>query len=281
MDYGRMIAQHVISGADVTVGCIEVPRMEAVGFGVMKIDASARIVDFVEKPADPPGMPDDPDRALASMGIYVFRTKALMQILHDDAADPTSSHDFGRDIIPLLVRKGGAVAHRFSESCVRSRSEAEPYWRDVGTVDAFWEANIDLTDFVPALDLFDNDWPIWTYSEVTPPAKFVHNEEGRKGMATSSLVCGGCIISGAEVDKSLLFTGVHAHSFGQLTHAVVLPYVQIGRHARLTRVVIDRSVVIPEGLVVGEDPEDDARRFRRTERGVCLITQSMIDRLQG
>jgi glucose-1-phosphate adenylyltransferase len=281
MDYGRMIAQHVMSGADVTVGCIEVPRMEATGFGVMKIDSGARIVDFVEKPADPPGMPDDPDRALASMGIYVFRTSTLMRILQEDAADPKSSHDFGKDIIPSLVRSGAAVAHRFSESCVRSGAEPEPYWRDVGTVDAFWEANIDLTDFVPALDLYDNGWPIWTFSEVTPPAKFIHNEEGRKGVATSSLVCGGCIISGAEIDKSLLFTGVHAHSFGQLTHAVVLPYVQIGRHARLTRVVIDRGVVIPEGLVVGEDPEEDARRFRRTERGVCLITQSMIDRLQG
>jgi glucose-1-phosphate adenylyltransferase len=281
MDYGRMIAQHVMSGADVTVGCIEVPRMEATGFGVMKIDPSARIVDFVEKPADPPGMPDDPDQALASMGIYVFRTSTLMRILQEDATDPESSHDFGKDIIPSLVRKGSAVAHRFSESCVRSGAEPEPYWRDVGTVDAFWEANIDLTDFVPALDLYDHNWPIWTFSEVTPPAKFIHNEEGRKGVATSSLVCGGCIISGAEIDKSLLFTGVHAHSFGQLTHAVVLPYVQIGRHARLTRVVIDRGVVIPEGLVVGEDPEEDARRFRRTERGVCLITQSMIDRLQG
>jgi glucose-1-phosphate adenylyltransferase len=281
MDYGRMIAQHVMSGADVTVGCIEVPRMEATGFGVMKVDASARIVDFVEKPADPPGMPDDPDRALASMGIYVFRTSTLMRILQEDAADPRSSHDFGKDIIPALVRKGGAVAHRFSDSCVRSGAEAEPYWRDVGTVDAFWEANIDLTDFVPALDLYDHNWPIWTFSEVTPPAKFIHNEEGRKGVATSSLVCGGCIISGAEIDKSLLFTGVHAHSFGQLTHAVVLPYVQIGRRARLTKVVIDRGVVIPEGLVVGEDPEEDARRFRRTDRGICLITQSMIDRLQG
>jgi glucose-1-phosphate adenylyltransferase len=281
MDYGRMLAQHVFSDADVTVGCIDVPRMEATGFGVMAVDQTSRIVEFVEKPADPPAMPDDPDRALASMGIYVFRTKVLIDLLRADAANPASSHDFGKDIVPSLVKQGKAVAHRFSESCVRSSAEKEPYWRDVGTIDAFWEANIDLTDFVPALDLYDSYWPIWTYSEVTPPAKFIHNEEGRKGVATSSLVSGGCIISGAQIDKSLLFTGVHAHSFGQLTHAVVLPYVQIGRHSRLTRVVIDRGVVIPDGLVVGEDPDEDARRFRRTDKGICLITQSMIDRLQS
>jgi glucose-1-phosphate adenylyltransferase len=281
MNYGNMLAQHVVSGADVTVGCIEVPRMEATGFGVMKTDASSRIVEFVEKPADPPAMPDDPDRALASMGIYVFRTKVLIDLLRADADDPASSHDFGKDIVPSLVTQGKAIAHRFSDSCVRSGAEKEPYWRDVGTIDAFWEANIDLTDFVPALDLYDSNWPVWSYSEVTPPAKFIHNEEGRRGIATSSLVCGGCIISGAQVDMSLLFTGVHAHSYGHLTHAVVLPYAQIGQHARLTRVVVDRGVVIPDGLVVGEDPDEDARHFRRTEKGICLITQSMIDRWQS
>ena len=164
---------------------------------------------------------------------------------------------------------------------MRSGTEAEPYWRDVGTIDAFWEANIDLTDFVPSLDLYDRDWPIWTYGEITPPAKFVHDEDGRRGTATSSLVSGGCIISGARIDKSLLFTGVTAHSYGQLTHAVVLPYVMIGRNVRLTKVVIDRGVTIPEGLVVGEDPKEDERRFRRTANGVCLITQPMINRLQG
>ncbi len=281
MDYELMLDQHVESGADVTVGCIEVPRMDATGFGVMKIDATNRIVDFVEKPADPPGMPDNPDLALASMGIYVFHTKRLIDLLRKDADAPHSSHDFGKDIIPSLVRDGKAVAHRFSESCVRSGTEAEPYWRDVGTIDAFWEANIDLTDFVPSLDLYDRDWPIWTYGEITPPAKFVHDEDGRRGTATSSLVSGGCIISGARIDKSLLFTGVTAHSYGQLTHAVVLPYVMIGRNVRLTKVVIDRGVTIPEGLVVGEDPKEDERRFRRTANGVCLITQPMINRLQG
>ncbi|WP_229428506.1 glucose-1-phosphate adenylyltransferase [Microvirga pudoricolor] len=280
MDYGLMLAQHVESGADVTVGCIEVPRMEATAFGVMEIDTTSRIIDFVEKPADPPAMPGQPDLALASMGIYVFHTKVLLELLRQDADDPHSNHDFGKDIIPALVRDGKAVAHKFSDSCVRSGAEPEPYWRDVGTVDAFWEANIDLTDFVPALDLYDKDWPIWTYGEITPPAKFIHDEEGRRGMATSSLVSGGCIISGAGIDKSLLFTGVRAHSYSRLTHTVALPYVTIHRKAQLSRVVIDRGVVIPEGLVVGEDPEEDARRFRRTANGICLITQPMIDRLQ-
>jgi glucose-1-phosphate adenylyltransferase len=280
MDYEHMLAQHVESGADVTVGCVEVPRMEATGFGVVKADATGRIVDFVEKPADPPSMPGVPDKAFASMGIYVFRTKLLLDLLREDANDRKSNHDFGKDIIPGLVRHGKAVAHRFGDSCVRSGGEAEPYWRDVGTIDAFWEANIDLTDFVPALDLYDRAWPIWTYAEITPPAKFIHDENSRRGMATSSLVSGGCIISGAVIDKSLLFTGVKAHSYGQLTHAVVLPYVTLGRNVRLNKVVIDRGVSIPEGLVVGEDPEEDARRFRRTESGVCLITQPMINRLR-
>jgi glucose-1-phosphate adenylyltransferase len=280
MDYGLMLEQHVDSGADVTVGCIEVPRTDASGFGVMHIDRSDCIVSFLEKPAKPPGMPDKPDRALASMGIYVFEREFLFEQLRRDAEDPSSKHDFGGDIIPYLVKNGKAVAHRFTTSCVRGDNEPEAYWRDVGTIDAYWEANVDLTDFVPALDLYDRDWPIWTYAEITPPAKFIHDEDGRRGMATSSLVSGGCIISGSRIDKSLLFTGVHAHSYSVLQHVVALPYVQINRHARLKKVVIDRGVTIPAGLVIGEDPEEDARRFRRTASGVCLITQAMIDRLQ-
>jgi glucose-1-phosphate adenylyltransferase len=280
MDYELMLEQHVNSHADVTVGCIEVPRQAATGFGVMHIDEENRIIDFLEKPADPPGMPDKPAMALASMGIYAFDTGLMLDQLERDADDPNSSHDFGKDIIPYLVRHGKAVAHRFPESCVRSESEKEAYWRDVGTIDAYWEANIDLTDFEPALDLYDSDWPIWTFAEITPPAKFVHDQDGRRGMAISSLVSGGCIISGSRVDKSLLFTGVHARSYSKLEHIVALPYVQIGRGARLRKVVIDRGVEIPPGLVVGEDPELDARRFRRTEKGVCLITQAMIDQLQ-
>lgn len=279
-DYEIMLDQHVSSRADVTVGCIEVPRMEATGFGVMAIDENARIIDFVEKPADPPAMPGRPDLALASMGIYVFKTNFLIDLLRKDQDDPNSSHDFGKDIIPAIVKGGKAIAHKFSDSCVRSSSEAEPYWRDVGTIDAFWEANIDLTDFIPSLDLYDHKWPIWTYTELTPPAKFIHDEDGRRGAATSSLVSGGCIISGSRVDKSLLFTGVHAHSYSDVEHCVILPYVQVNRGARLTKCVVDKGVIIPSGLVVGEDPELDASRFRRSEGGVCLITQDMIDRLQ-
>lgn len=281
MDYEVMLEQHESSGADVTVGCIEVPRTEATAFGVMHVDEQDRIVAFLEKPADPPGMPDKPDLALASMGIYVFERELLFEQLLRDAEDPDSRHDFGGDIIPYLVKHGKAVAHRFATSCVRSSSEVEAYWRDAGTVDAYWKANIDLTDFAPALDLYDRTWPIWTYAEITPPAKFIHDEEGRRGTATSSMVSGGCIISGSRIDKSLLFTGVHAHSYSELEHVVALPYVDIGRGARLKKVVIDRGVTIPERLVVGEDPAADARRFRRTEAGVCLITESMIEGLQA
>jgi glucose-1-phosphate adenylyltransferase len=226
-------------------------------------------------------MPDNPDMALASMGIYVFTTRFLFDQLARDAATPGSSRDFGKDIIPYLVEHGKAVAHRFTRSCVRSAAESQAYWRDVGTVDAYWEANIDLTATVPALDLFDRDWPIWSFAEMAPPAKFVHNEDGRRGHAISSLVSGGCIVSGAFLCRSLVFTGVHAHSHAHIENAVILPYVDIGRSARLRNVVIDRGVKIPEGLVVGEDPERDAQRFRRTERGICLITQPMIDRLAG
>ncbi len=279
MDYELMLQQHVDQGADVTVGCLEVPRGDASGFGVMAVDAADRIVSFLEKPADPPGIPGSPDMALASMGIYVFNTSFLFEQLRRDAADPASSRDFGKDIIPHLVQHGNAVAHRFASSCVRSSSETQAYWRDVGTVDAYWDANIDLTDVVPALDLFDHDWPIWTYAEVTPPAKFVHNEAGRRGEAVNSLISGGCIVSGAALCRSLLFTGVHVHSFAHVENAVILPSVDVGRSARLANVVIDRGVRIPEGLVVGDDPALDAQRFRRTERGICLITQPMIDRL--
>ena len=279
MDYELMLAQHVDQKADVTVGCLEVPRMEATGFGVMHVDEKDRIVAFVEKPADPPGMPDKPDMALASMGIYVFRTKFLMDELRRDAAAKGSSRDFGKDIIPHIVKNGKAVAHRFARSCVRSTFEGEAYWRDVGTVDAYWEANIDLTDITPELDIYDREWPIWTYAEIKPPAKFVHDQDGRRGTAVSSLVAGDCIISGAALKRSLLFTGVRVNSFSSLEDAVVLPDCQIGRSATLRKVVLDRGVIIPEGLSVGFDEEEDTRRFRRTASGICLITQDMIDRL--
>ena len=280
-DYSRMIRQHVETGADVTVGCIEVPRMEATGFGVMKVDDNDRILDFVEKPADPPAMPGHPDLALASMGIYVFEAEYLYGLLQKDAENPDSKNDFGGDIVPDIVKNGHAVAHPFSRSCVRSGNEPEPYWRDVGTIDAFWKANIDLTDFTPELDLYDNSWPIWTYSELTAPAKFIHNEEGRRGQAVSSMVSGGCIISGSQLHRCLMFTGVRVNLFSTLDGVVALPYVEIGRNARLTKVVIDRGVVIPDGLVVGEDPELDAKRFHRSDGGVCLITEPMIEALDN
>ncbi|NOG69446.1 glucose-1-phosphate adenylyltransferase [Roseicella sp. DB1501] len=281
MDYEVMLQQHLDRRADVTVSCMTVPRAEASAFGVVKVDAADRIVDFIEKPANPPGLPDAPESAFVSMGIYVFETRVLIEQLRRDAADPASSHDFGKDIIPRMVREGSAQAHRFEESCVRSAMEISPYWRDVGTVDAYWEANIDLTDIVPPLDIFDKDWPIWTYGEVVPPAKFVHDQAGRRGEAISSLVSGGCIVSGAAARRSLLFTGVRLHSYAQIEGAVLLPGVDVGRHARLRNVVVDRGVHIPEGLVVGEEPALDARRFRRTDRGICLVTQAMLDRIEA
>jgi glucose-1-phosphate adenylyltransferase len=279
MDYELMLQQHVDSRADVTIGVLEVPRMEATEFGVMAVDKKDNIIDFVEKPKDPPGLPDNPEVALASMGIYVFETEFLAGLLRRDAVTKGSSRDFGKDIIPYVVKNGKAVAHRFTKSCVRSPLEKQAYWRDAGTLDAYWEANIDLTDTLPSLDLYDRDWPIWTYGEVTPPAKFVHDLEGRRGSAIASLVSGGCIVSGASIKRALLFTNVRVNSFSNLEDAVVLPDVEVGRNASLTKVIIDSSVKIPEGLVVGEDPVLDAKRFRRSEKGVCLITQPMIDRL--
>jgi glucose-1-phosphate adenylyltransferase len=279
MDYEHMLQQHVQQNADVTVACLEVPCAEATGFGVMDVDENDVIKSFIEKPKKPPSMPGKPGISLASMGIYVFETKFLLEELRRDAADPSSSHDFGKDLIPYLVKYGKAVAHSFERSCVRSESESGFYWRDVGTVDAYWAANIDLTAVVPELDIYDTNWPVWTYNEVTPPAKFVHDEDGRRGLAISSLVSGACIISGATMRRTLLSTGARVNSFSAVENAVILPYVEVGRSARLKNVVIDAGVKIPEGLVVGEDPALDAMRFRRTERGICLITQPMIDKI--
>jgi len=278
MDYEMMLAQHVEAGADVTVGCLTVPRMEATGFGVMAVDEKKLIVDFVEKPADPPGMPGNPDMALASMGLYVFDWKFLRELLLADMANAESSHDFGKDLIPYVVKNGKAVAHEFNDSCVMSGSETAPYWRDVGTIDAFWRANIDLTDFVPEVDIYHHEWPIWTYNELNPPAKFIHDEQSRRGSAVSSMVAGGCIISGSHIDQSLLFTGCHTHSFSRLTRVVALPRVVVNRRARLKNVIIDRGVEIPAGLVIGDDPEEDARWFRRSDSGICLVTKPMVER---
>ena len=278
MDYSRMLEFHAEKGAMCTVGCIEVPRMEATAFGVMAVDEQSRIVDFVEKPADPPPMPGNPDRALASMGIYAFNAEYLYAELQRDIANASSSHDFGRDIIPAAVRNGVAWAQPFGGSCVRSEEEEEPYWRDVGTIDAYWEANIDLTATAPQLNLYDTDWPIWTWQEQLPPAKFVHNEADRRGVAIESMVSGGCIISGA-LFRSLLFSKCRVHSYSKVNWSVLLPGVQVGRGVRLEKVVVDRGCVLPDGLVVGEDPVSDAQRFYRTEGGVTLITSDMLAKL--
>ena len=279
MDYSRMLAYHVDKGAECTVACIEVPLAQASAFGVMAVDATWRITDFIEKPASPPAMPGTPDRALASMGIYVFNAAYLYRELERNMAQVDSSHDFGKDIIPRTVALGCAVAHPFSESCVISGTEKEPYWRDVGTIDAYWEANIDLTATEPALNLYDKNWPIWTWQLQLPPAKFVLNEDGRRGGAVQSMVSGGCVISGSTISNSLLFSGCHVHSYCKVEGAVLLPDVEVHRHARLTRVVVDRGCKIPSGMVIGEDPADDARRFYRSEGGVTLVTQEMISKL--
>ena len=280
MDYARMLADHALSGAGVTVGCIEVDRQEAKAFGVMAIDENKKVTSFVEKPADPPAMPGKPDRSLASMGIYIFTADYLYRMLDEDIALEGSSHDFGKDIIPKAVGEGQVVAHFFQDSCVYNSEKAPAYWHDVGTIDAYWEANIDLTATVPELNLYDRSWPIWTYQEQLPPAKFVHNEANRRGEAIESSVSAGCILSGS-VHNSLLFSNCRVHSYTQIHGAVLLPEVQVGRNVRLTKVVVDRGCRIPDGLVVGEDPAEDARRFYRSEGGVTLITPRMLEKLQG
>ncbi len=279
MDYSIMLADHVKQGKGVTVGCLEVERQEAKAFGVMAIDDKRFITAFVEKPDDPPPMPGNPNVSLASMGIYVFTAEYLYRLLEEDVADPNSSHDFGRDIIPKAVREGQASAHPFSMSCIPNPPHTIPYWRDVGTVDAFWAANLDLASTDPALNMYDRNWPIWTYQEQLPPAKFVHDEESRRGKAINSLVSGGCIVSGAHISNSVLFSNVLVRSYARVDQAVVLPDVDIGRYCRLSKVVIDRRCTLPEGLVVGEDAAEDARRFHRTDEGVVLITREMLEKL--
>ena len=280
MNYAIMLADHVAMGRDCTVGCIEVDRDEAKAFGVMAIDERRNITSFVEKPDDPPCIPGKPDRALASMGIYVFNARFLYRELERDMADPTSSHDFGKDIIPKAVKAGRAAAHPFELSCVGRRMGSQPYWRDVGTIDAYWDANMDLTATDPLLNLYDTRWPIWTYQPQLPPAKFVHNAQDRRGMAIESLVSGGCIVSGS-VYRSLLFSQVRVHSYSQVEWSVLLPNVTVGRGARLTRVIADRGCVIPDGMVVGEDAQLDGQRFFRSPSGITLITREMLQRLDG
>ncbi|NCN69668.1 MAG: glucose-1-phosphate adenylyltransferase [Betaproteobacteria bacterium] len=275
MDYGRVLAAHVAHQADLTVACIEVPLNEASSFGVMSVDSENRVVDFTEKPAKPLPMPGTHDKALASMGIYVFNANFLYEQLLRDADDPKSSHDFGKDIIPHCVKRYRTYAQNFSESCV-----AEPgkpaYWRDVGTLDAYWAANLDLVQVTPDLDLYSENWPIWTWQPQTPPAKFVFDDDARRGKAVDSMVAGGCIVSGAIVRRSMLFSGVHVHSYASIEDSMVLPNVQVGRHCVLKKCIVDKNSRIPDGTVIGVDPVQDKKRFRVTDSGITLVTKEML-----
>jgi glucose-1-phosphate adenylyltransferase len=275
MDYSRMLASHIAHEADMSVACVDVPLAEAREFGVMGIDDSDRVITFVEKPAHPPSIPGQPDRALASMGVYIFNAPFLLEQLRRDAATPGSSRDFGKDIIPHIVPRHRVYAHRFADSCV---SDAQiPYWRDVGTIDAYWEANMEMTKVTPELNLYDRDWPIWTYQEQLPPAKFVFDDDDRRGQAIDSMVSGGCIISGAKVKRSLLFSSVHVHSWASVSDSVLLPGVDVGNHAVLRRCIIDKNVRIPAGMQIGVDPEEDRRRFHVSPGGIVLVTSEMIN----
>jgi len=276
MDYGRMLAQHAQSQADLSVACMDVPIEEAHAFGVMGVDEHHRVTSFVEKPKDPPAMPGRPDRALASMGIYVFNAEFLYEQLVRDADDPKSSHDFGKDIIPRCVARYRTYAHNFTDSSVGASPSGVPYWRDVGTIDAYWEANIELTKVTPDLNMYDQEWPIWTYQDQLPPAKFVFDDEDRRGMAIDSLVSGGNIISGAAVRRSLLFSSVHVHSKAVVEDSVILPKVDIGEGAKLRRVVADKHCRIPPGMKIGFDPIEDTKTFHVTAKGITLVTPEML-----
>ena len=272
MDYGPMIAQHVENGADMTVGCLEVDLQVAQAFGVMTTDENGRVLEFHEKPESPSPMPGSDDTALASMGIYVFNTRFLFEQLIKDADNIKSSHDFGHDIIPAIISNYRVFAYPFRDES----SNQQAYWRDVGTVDAFWAANLELIGVTPELNLYDEEWPIWTYQEQMPPAKFIFDDEDRRGMAVDSMVSGGCLISGATVRHSLLFSNVKVNSYSVLQHAVVLPDVDIGRNCSIQNAVIDKGCQIPAETVIGEDAKQDAERFHVTPGGVVLVTPEML-----
>jgi glucose-1-phosphate adenylyltransferase len=275
MDYGQMLASHVRNNADMTVACLNVPIEEARAFGVMGVDDADRVIQFKEKPADPDHIPGDPTQSLASMGIYVFNAAFLYEQLIRDADDPTSNHDFGQNIIPHMISKYRVFAHRFADSCVNS-AEGKYYWRDVGTVDAYWEANMELTKVTPELNMYDSAWPIWTYQAQLPPAKFVFDSDDRRGSAIDSLVSGGCIISGASVRRSVLFSDVYVHSWATVEDSVILPNVQIGRNVVLKKVVVDKGTVIPDGTQIGVNSDEDRKRFHVSERGITLVTPDML-----
>ena len=272
MDYGAMLAHHVESQADMTVGCIEVPLDEARAFGVISIDANGMVIEFNEKPEKPNPMPGSEELALVSMGIYVFNTAFLYEQLIKDADDVYSTHDFGHDIIPRLIKKYRVSSFPFRDT----QGKQSAYWRDVGTIDAFWEANLELIGVLPELNLYDNKWPIWTYQEQLPPAKFIFDDDDRRGMAIDSMVSGGCLISGATVRHSLLFSNVRVSSHTRLQDVVALPNVRFGRNCRITKAVIDKGCVLPDGIVIGEDPVADAERFYVSPGGVVLVTPEML-----
>ena len=272
MDYGALLAYHEEKGAEMTVACVGVSLEDAKGFGVMNVADDFRVLSFDEKPAEPRAMPGTADIALASMGNYVFNTDFLFRKLEEDAADMTSSHDFGHDIIPSIIHDRRIFAYPFLDP----ETGRQPYWRDVGTIDAFWEANMELVSVEPELNLYDRDWPIRTYHLQLPSAKFVFRDADREGKALDSVVSAGCVISGSAVVDSLLFSNVRVHSYSQITASVVLPEVEIGRNCRISRAVIDRGCRIPPGTVIGEDPVADAKRFRVTEKGIVLVTAGML-----
>src|SRR5579871_518196 len=279
MDYGIMLASHARSGADVTVACTEVPVRESRSFGIMTVDGEDRIIRFAEKPAHAEPVPDRPTHALASMGVYVFNARRLYEQLMRDAMNPRSSHDFAKDIITGMVGKSHVHAHRFAQSCVGTGDS--PYWRDVGTVDAFWEANMELTKVIPELDLYDETWPIWTHQEQLPPAKFVFDDNDRRGMAVDSLVSGGCVVSGAVVRRSLLFSKVRVESLSEIEDTVALPGAKIGSNVRVKRAVLDEGCVIPDGMTIGINPAADREWFHVTERGITLVTPKMLDQFNA
>jgi len=272
MDYGAMLAKHVKNDADITVGCIEVALDEASAFGVMGVEKDLRIRSFVEKPEKPISLPDKPEQALCSMGIYIFNTDLLFELLIRDADTPNSTHDFGSDVIPEAINKYRVYAYPF----INSKSEIQAYWRDVGTVDAFWEANLELIGVTPELNLYDDQWPIWTSQEQLPPAKFIFDDDKRRGMAIDSMVSGGCIISGSRVCHSLLFSNVTIDSYTKIDSSVILPDVRVGKNCRIYHAVIDKGCVIPDGTVIGKDNEQDKERFYVSPKGVVLVTPDML-----
>lgn len=276
MDYGKLLAFHVENNADMTVACLEVPVAEATAFGVMGINEQSRVVEFAEKPTHPATIPGKPKLSLASMGIYVFSANFLFEQLILDADDKNSSHDFGKDIIPNLITKYRVFAQSFEQSCVGTEVGQLPYWRDVGTIDSYWESNMELTKVKPELNMYDQEWPIWTHQEQLPPAKFVFDDESRRGMAVDSLVSGGCIISGSTVYRSLLFSNVRINSYCTIADSVILPNVEIGRNVVLKKVIVDKNCIIPDGLVVGINLEEDRKRFHVSTNGVSLITPEML-----